>query len=695
MMSQNRTFYILLLFCIASFVWLVWLVNDYQQTQTQTVKMAKQQVEQDMHHIVRQIDKTFNQLSIMANNLADELSSGQLPRSQIRTRLESIIEKTPSLFGIGVLYLPYSNNPQIQRQSPYYISRQTTENMEPKEWIELFTVPCFSLDPATQRQTLKCIVFVDYLLNDIKKLINTLHLGASGYGFILSKQGNFVSHPIPEYVETHKTLFEVAALDNDKILTILGKRAINGKNGILDYTEKKTGRAAFLFHQSIPTIGWTLGAVAIQTEILAKTDTLQKVELSLWLIVFLVLLSTLLFRVAQGESENIWKVAALASALLLAEVILVWYWIQTIPCCHEKNIIVNKANLHKFLSSHTHKGNLGNRDEKSQTLPDKKEEFPTFPASLGGGLKDFIWKSPSSKKTPFLVPTGMMINDIDFLAKNQVLLKGYIWQTYHDNQHQGISRGFLLPQAHSVNILESYRHKENQTETIGWFFEAKIAQPYDLTNYPYDIREINLLIHHKYYLEQNVILVPDLAAYVKINPYEHPCIPDDFGLPGWKISTSYFNYGLDNQNVPNLYFTFFLKRNLLTILTYRNLLNSFIGNLLPVMVTGLMLFAILSLLGRLKKIVKALTFIGILFFGLLFAHLAFRETISTAFFIYIDYVYFVMYFAIIATMSSYLLYYNSKDFWFIQYQEGLIVKLLFLPLILLSILGITVWYFLI
>ncbi|EDN66469.1 conserved hypothetical protein, membrane [Beggiatoa sp. PS] len=162
-----------------------------------------------------------------------------------------------------------------------------------------------------------------------------------------------------------------------------------------------------------------------------------------------------------------------------------------------------------------------------------------------------------------------------------------------------------------------------------------------------------------------------------------------------QVAMHNMNDRLNKQNVPNLYFTFVLNRNLLTVFTYRNIHSSFIGNLLPLIVTGLMLFAILSLLGRLKKIAKALTFIGILFFGLLFAHLAFRETISTLFFIYVDYVYFVMYLAIIATMLSYLLYYNNKDFWFIQYQNGLIVKLIFGPLILISILAITVWYFLI
>ena len=477
---QNRTFYIFLLFCIANFVWIFWLVNDYQQSKSHQLEMVKKQIEQEMHRAARQIDKTFNQLSTIANDLADELSTGKLPRSQIKARLESIIEKTPFLFGIGVAYIPYLNNQQIQRQSPYYISRQSPEQTEPKEFIELFTAPCFYTDPKTQHQILKCVVFVDYSLNDIKKLMSTLHLGASGYEFILSKQGNFVNHPISDYVENHKTLFEIAALNNDTSLKTLGKRAINGESGILEYTDKKTQRAGFLFYQPIPATGWTLCAVAIKTDILANTDTLQKVELSLWLIVFLVLLSTLFFRVAQGESQQVWKVAIFASVLLLAEIILVWYWIQTAPCCHEteKNIIVNETNLHKFLSSHT-----------------------------------------QSQDPPVLIPTGMMINDIDFLAKNQVLLKGYIWQTYHDNLHRNISRGFLLPQAHSIKILESYRHKDNQTETIGWFFEAKMNQPFDDSNYPFDTREINLLIHHKSYLEQIVTLIPYLEAYVKINPF--------------------------------------------------------------------------------------------------------------------------------------------------------------------------------
>jgi hypothetical protein len=52
-----------------------------------------------------------------------------------------------------------------------------------------------------------------------------------------------------------------------------------------------------------------------------------------------------------------------------------------------------------------------------------------------------------------------------------------------------------------------------------------------------------------------------------------------------------------------------------------------------------------------------------------------------------------MYIAILAVVISYLLFHTKSELFFIQYRDGLVAKLLFWPLILGSMLGITVWMF--
>ena len=69
--------------------------------------------------------------------------------------------------------------------------------------------------------------------------------------------------------------------------------------------------------------------------------------------------------------------------------------------------------------------------------------------------------------------------------------------------------------------------------------------------------------------------------------------------------------------MPDLYFTIFAKRDLLTLFTQRNLLNSFLGSVLPALLLCLMLFALLLLLGRVTYFANIAGSLGILFLGLI------------------------------------------------------------------------------
>ena len=410
-MLQKRAFYILLFLGIVSFLQVVYLIYDYQQSKSQLLRTAIKQVEQEIDTAVQQIDSTLTQLLSFANALADELSAEELPRTQIKNRLEQLMETTPDLFGIGVAYIPYLNTHQDRRQSSYYLKRP---NFAQLDIIELFTRPCFYPALKTEKQIPKCVVFVDYSLNNLNKLMTTLKLGNNGYGFILSKQGVFINHPFPDYVKKRQMPFENAAFQDEAIFQKLKNQPINTK-GIIEHIHEKTEQPAWIFYQTIPTTGWILYAVVLKSEILEKTGNFrtQQIALSLGLIIFLIFVLALFFRADKGDSFSLWQVTASASTLLLACIGFVLYLVQTAPLGSEapRTIIVDKVNLQKLLTVHT---------QQTQA---------------------FVPKSP------VLVPTGIIINALNFSEPNYVKLKGYIWQHYDDKQHHNIAHGFRLPQA--------------------------------------------------------------------------------------------------------------------------------------------------------------------------------------------------------------------------------------------------------
>ena len=657
-MWKKWAFYINSLFCAASLIVVLFLWYDYDKASSPIEPAAQNRVTEETRLVVQQIDAVLAKLLSVARLLADDLSTGKLPRSQIHSRLEEAMEKK-TLYGIGVAYIPYANNPHQRRQSPYYLNR--SKSLQTQDLLQQFTVPCSF--PTTPNKISNCVVFVDYSLNDIKALMSTLDLGKTGYGFILSKQGVFISHPIPEYVKDRKTIFNIAALKDDKALNRLGKRAINGESGVIEYIDEVTGQSSWIFYQPIPATGWAMCTVVIKDDILANTNDFRQkpIWISLWFIV--VFFSALLFRVDKGDSYRLWAVASLASVLLVVGIGFIWYLAQTASFREGAGsaIMVDKAGLHQFLSAN------------------------------------------AQKKPPIYVPTGIVIESIEFSGANHVILTGHIWQKYDESLHKGISRGFILPEVESPSIIEAYRHKENKTEVIGWSFEGTLHQPHDYSKYPLDRRKINLLIHHKDF-DRNVILTPDLEAYKWVNPNARPGIKRDLVLSDWNIRRSFFNYrtlnsdshlGTDNdvvgeRNFPKLYFTVFMQRD---FLSKRSFLEIPSLSVLILIVVGILLFAFLLLLGKVGTFANLLAPLGVLFIGLILAHIGLRKAVPASGILYIEYYYLVMYIAILAVVAGYFLFHANKNLFFIQYRDGLVAKLLFWPLILGSLLGITVWTF--
>jgi len=653
-MWKKHIFKILLFLCSVSFLAVWFLISHYVHDKNQRVQIAKNHAQQETLQAAQQIDNALSELSSIAHLIAADISSGKLKREHILDRLKSTLKANSNLFGIGVAFVPYINNPQVRQISPYYVNREGKKGEQAKQnLLQVFTVPITYFDPIKQSEMIIGVVFIDYLSSNIKTLMNSLKLGRTGYGFILSEKGIFIAHPIDDYVKNHQTIFNLAESYHDDALRRLAEKAIDGESGAIDYIDQVTGQNAWIFYQFIPSTHWSMGVVFFKDVLETSSLQQQLIWICIATIVFLILLASLLFRADKGERASLWKLVSFSTILLTVGIGFLWYITQTAP-------------FHKELSS--------------TLIVDKV------------GLQQFISTQQSSSKKPFFyVPTGVFIESLEFWGTNNVNFSGYIWQKYTDGIHKGLSRGFILPEAKSTQIVESYYLKEKNTEVIGWHFQATVLHQFDYTKYPFDKRELNLRISHKDF-DKNVILTPDLDAYGVTNPTACPGIKREIVLSGWLALKSFFNYhsynedtnlGIDDyvghSNFSHLHFTILLKREFL---------EPFINNVLPLVIAGAILFALQMWLGKTTTFLRTLS--GI-FFALLLAHIRLRGAITTPEIIYIEWFYLIIYCSILLIIISYFLFEYKVNLGY--YRIGLIPKLLFWPTILVSWFVITVVIF--
>ena len=319
------------------------------------------------------------------------------------------------------------------------------------------------------------------------------------------------------------------------------------------------------------------------------------------------------------------------------------------------------------------------------------------------------WKEPGVKK----IKTGIFIQSLKFFNSSEVNLSGYIWQRHQkgpDGKDPDPSQvGFVLPEqvdsGSDIEPREVYRVSHDNEVTIGWYFEATLRQPFDYSNYPFDHKIAWVRIWPQQF-SKNIVLVPDFESYKATGLTDIFGIEKNIVLGTWQRANTYFNYVLSSydtdfgipdyigqQGFPELHYNFVVKRKFE---------NAFIVYLLPLFLVAALLFAALLTISNEDELSSRFGFntsgfIGAcsaLFFVVMLAHIQLREQFASSSIVYIEYFYILMYaLLVIATANVYLFSLRPRrGFSFILYEDNIIVKVAYWPVVLICLIIITLGF---
>ena len=222
---------------------------------------------------------------------------------ELAEKLKSNFEKDSNLLEVGVGYVPYAHSSEVKLYAPHYGMKggalkffQVEESYDyttyewykstitdGENWIEPyfgkatktlvagFAVPFYRSDPSHREPIFAGLVRANFSLQRIQSFMDSLDLGKTGFGVLLSRQGTFIAHPIVEYVNRQKTIFDRAKSMNDRDLKRIGEKALRGESGFLDHVNEVSGQSSWIFYEPIPSTGWSIGVVFIKDEVLAFT----------------------------------------------------------------------------------------------------------------------------------------------------------------------------------------------------------------------------------------------------------------------------------------------------------------------------------------------------------------------------------------------------------------------------------------
>ena len=675
----------------------------YTLEQKQRFDTAKHQAQRETARVALEIDRRlyFAQESALA--VANDLTSGQLTEEQLLERLKSEIEANTDLLDIGVAYKPFAYRPDVKLYAPFYARiddkielietkinytkpkyawYSNTLNKgpnwgEPYLWNDTslvsdpvvgFFTPFYN--PNTQDKSPRGVVYSEYSLSKIREVMQSLDLGRTGYGFIISQTGTYLYHPNEEYFKAQANVFDITYKQKDEQLRGLIVKALQGTPVEANLTDEVTGQNSWLFLRTTNRNGWIVGIVFIQDEILPDSAVTRRklIALSIAYLWFAVFLSILVFKVYLGGVRRISLVSFIVSILFVANIGFVWSLVlRARTYTATRNLLLSDTGVTQLLAPQIQLSKELNQEE------------------------------------PLIVPTGVFIKSFDFTSPKDAFVTGYIWQAYEDGVHDELSRGFVLPDAlenSDYEVREDYRHKKDGVEVIGWYFAYTIRMDFDFSYYPFDDKDLKIRIWHQDFnngdLNRRVILAPNLSSYSVINPQTTPGVDKEIVLGEWYLRDSFFEYifktyntnfgvldTVPKTNFPELQFTVILQRSFVGL---------FISKLGPMIVVLTLLFAVL-LVSNQEQTMEVLAACAGFVFIVILDQVTVRQLVITKGIVYLEYFYFVVYLYVFLVAINFIIWSLKPNLPLIKYKNNFIFKSLYWPSMLKILLLITILVF--
>jgi hypothetical protein len=657
------------------------------------------------HAALNDIQEDYDLFLMAVKEKGEELKS--LVESQQYTAQEivKLISKHSRdlyhLHGVTVAYEPYAFDKSIKLFSPFYDKRRgmvrqleskydyTIDSIETNQWYygPINNPKGFWTEPylGTDAQMVVADYGIPFYLNgstkpsgvisltmDLKKLgskMDSLAIGNAGTGMIISKTGRVVAHPFPEYVLD----LNLPAVAKEFKIEDQVDRIMKEDRGFVTF-KKQAGQQAYAFFSKIDEVDWKVILIFNSDDLLGSADKLHKkmvkIFLSGSLLVFFLLL--LFIRIGTDTDKKLWFVSSTLAIVIVINILVMWYL----------NLNFNYSNT-----------------SKKEVLVDSRTGLESFILIENTKLKHLGLQ----KFIP--VPTGIFIEEFEFRDSYNVSLRGEVWQKWPIHLDQFYEAGLRFPQEAltgktSIELVSVERDKKFVTHT--WAFRIILKMPFDYSKYPFDVRDIKLELMYPD-VKSGILLVPDVDGYSDLSSYSAPGINKNIYFNDSQLLSTQFSFDIVNfhdrfghkkfgglNSYPIMKYTINLKRRLLNVM---------VTNIIPILVVASMIFLIFYSNTKSEEDKSGVSMMGVIqscagfFFVLLVAHIDLRRRLNTPELTYIESFYLTMYLMMALLAINVVTFTKTERYKFLNYNDNLLIKVAYWPLLLFSWMIITLVVF--
>ncbi|MBI5572038.1 MAG: HAMP domain-containing protein [Desulfomonile tiedjei] len=289
------------------------LVLSYSYTYSRTIIRgeAEESASNLALAVARRIEQEFRAVAKIPEGLSCVLETTDLDEESLVGLIGSLVEQNPEVFGCAVAFEPYAFKPSVEFFCPYICKTQEgvrltqlappAYNYPQLDWYHIpkvkktpvwshpyfdegggnilmttFSVPFFARSDKGARRQVRGVITADVSLEWLTKLVSSIRVGKSGYCFIISDTGTFITHPRKEFI-TRESIFSLAEQYNEPRWRTIGRTMIRRQSGFVEARSLITGADSFFAFARIPSTRWALAAVFPQSELFSEVARLHQI----------------------------------------------------------------------------------------------------------------------------------------------------------------------------------------------------------------------------------------------------------------------------------------------------------------------------------------------------------------------------------------------------------------------------------
>lgn len=279
---------------------------DYYVSRNLVIENIREECREVATGTINKIEAVLGNAERPARILAQNMDNRAVATDRLLNVLEKVVAGTPEVFGSTIAFEPYGHR-NLAYFAPYYSKQENglrlsylggkdynyflmdwytaPRDMGRPVWSEpyydegggnivmsTFSAPFYN--KAGGEKKFAGVVTADISLEWLQSIISGLSIAKSGYAFLISKKGVFVSHPRREWI-MRESIFSIAEARNDQELHKTGNEMVRGGSGFIPLKSYFTGKKAWMYYAPLPSTNWSMGLVITDDELFSGLHRLN------------------------------------------------------------------------------------------------------------------------------------------------------------------------------------------------------------------------------------------------------------------------------------------------------------------------------------------------------------------------------------------------------------------------------------